>query len=110
MSYKLHKLKGYAHGQAVALCLAYIWQYMLENCPTVELELLLAETEIISSYTPESFQKLLCELGLCDDLLLTEQELDECVHGVNVQRMSNHPMNFNYNDIENIYRSFMKIK
>lgn len=110
MSYKLHKLKAYYHGQAVALCLAYIWQYMLENCRTVELELLLAETEIISGYTPESFQELLKELGLCDDLTLTQTELDECINGVNIERMSNHPMKFDYKDIENIYRSFMDVR
>ena len=109
MSYKLHKLKGYPHGQAVALCLAYIWQYMLENCRTAELELLLAETEIISGFTPQTFQDLLRELGLCDDLNLTEKELDECIRGVNIERMSNHPMQFDYDDIENIYRSFMNI-
>lgn len=110
MSYKLHKLKGYSHGQAVALCLAYIWQYMLENCKTAELEILLAETEIISGYTPETLQKMLCDLGLCDDLTLTQDELEECIRGVNVDRMSNHPMKFDYQDIENIYRSFMNIK
>lgn len=107
MSYKLHKLKGFYHGQAVALCLAYIWQYMLENCLTVELELLLAETEIITGFTVEKFQNLLKNLGLCDDMTLSAAELDECVHGVNIDRMSNHPMKFDYNDIENIYRSFM---
>lgn len=110
MSYKLHKLKGFYHGQAVALCLAYIWQYMLENCRTAELELLLAETEIISGFTPQSFQKMLENLGLCKDMILTDKELDECVHGVNVDRMSNHPMKFDYNDIENMYRSFMDVK
>lgn len=109
MSYKLHKLKGYSHGQAVALCLAYIWQYMLENCATPELEILLAETEIISGYTPELLQRLLKDLGLCNDLTLSITELDECVHGVNVDRMGNHPMKFDYDDIENIYRSFIKI-
>lgn len=110
MSYKLHKLKGFYHGQAVALCLAYIWQYMLENCLTVELELLLAETEIITGFTVEKFQKLLKDLGLCDDMILSVTELDECVHGVNIDRMSNHPMKFDYNDIENIYKSFMVIE
>lgn len=109
MSYKLHKLRGYSHGQAVALCLAYIWQYMLENCKTAELEILLAETEIISGFTPQSFQILLKNLNLCDDLNLTENELEECISGVNIKRMSNHPMKFDYDDIENIYRSFMNI-
>lgn len=110
MSYKLHKLKGYSHGQAVALCLAYIWQYMLENCPTAELEILLAETQIISGFTPESLSNMLKELGLCDDLTLTKSQLEECVSGVNIERMSNHPMRFDYEDIEKIYRSFMNVQ
>lgn len=110
MSYKLHKLKGHAHGQAVALCLAHIWRYMLEQSRTVEMELLLAETEIISGYTPDAFIELLKELGLFQSLTMNLDELDETVHGVNVERMNNHPMKFNYDDIENIYRSFLEIK
>lgn len=110
MSYKLHKLKGHAHGQAVALCLAYIWKYMLENSRNAEMELLLAETEIITGYTPDSFINLLNELGLFKSLTMNISELDETVHGVNVQRMNNHPMKLDYDDIENIYRSFIEIK
>lgn len=110
MSYKLHKLKGFAHGQAVALALVNIWRYMLENCPTAELQLLLAEVELVSGYTPDTFQELIDRLGLCNDLEFTEDELYECVNGVNVERMSNHPMKFTLKDIENIYRSFFRIK
>lgn len=109
MSYKLHKLKGFYHGQAVALCLAYIWQYMLEHCESDRMKALLDETEVISCFTPQKFQKLLRDLGLCEDMTLSAAELDECVHGVNVGRMKNHPMKFDFTDIENIYRSFMNI-
>ena len=109
MSYKLHKLKGFYHGQAVVLCLAYIWQYMLENCDTVELQLLLAETEIISSFTPEMLIERLNSLGLCNDLTMTKSQLDETVNGVNIERMGNHPMKFDLSDIKNIYSSFIRI-
>lgn len=108
MSYKLHKLKGFYHGRAVVLCLAYIWQYMLENCDTVELQLLLAETEIISQYTPESLIERLKALGLCRDLTMTRAQLDETVNGVNIERMGNHPMKFDLSDIEKIYSSFIE--
>lgn len=110
MSYKLHKLKGFYHGQAVAVCLAYIWQYMVDNCKRPELENLLAQTQLVSGFTPDSFKNLLKKLDLLDDSDLTESELEECVYGVNVDRMKNHPMSFNYNDIENIYRAFMKVQ
>ncbi len=109
-SYKLHKLKGFYHGQAVAICLVYIWQYMLEkNNDDIELELLLAETEIVSGYTPEKLEGLLSELGLLDDLTMTAEQFDETINGVNVNRLSNHPVSFTGDDIKNIYSSFINV-
>ncbi|MGN0522455.1 MAG: iron-containing alcohol dehydrogenase [Eubacterium sp.] len=107
-SYKLHKLKGFAHGQAVAVCLAYIWQYMLDNSPSEELNSLLKEVEEVSSYNPDTFKELLNNLGLCDDLTMTKEQFDETVHGVNIQKLQNHPMEFSQSDIEKIYSSFLK--
>lgn len=109
-SYKLHKIKGFYHGRAVALCLAYIWRYMLENCRSVELELLLAETEIISGFTPEAFISLLEKYSLTDDLVMTAAEFEETVSGVDVGRLSNHPVQFTNEDIKSIYSSFITIK
>ena len=109
-SYKLHKLKGFYHGQAVAVCLVYIWKYMLEqNSDDVALEMLLAETEIVSGYTPEKFEELLFKLCLLDDLTMTAEQFDETVNGVNVNRLLNHPVAFTDGDIKNIYKSFIKV-
>lgn len=109
-SYKLHKLKGFYHGQAVAVCLVYIWKYMLEqNSDDVELEMLLAEAEIVSGYTPEKLEKLLTGLGLLEDLTMTAEQFDETVNGVNVNRLLNHPVTFTDDDIKNIYKSFIKV-
>ena len=84
-SYKLHKLKGFYHGQAVAVCLVYIWRYMLENnFADISLELLLAETEIVSSFNPERLEQLLKDLGLLDGLTMTSEQFEETVNGVNV--------------------------
>ncbi|MGN1420149.1 MAG: iron-containing alcohol dehydrogenase [Eubacterium sp.] len=109
-SYKLHKLKGFYHGQAVAVCLAYIWKYMLENCKTAELEILLAETEIITGFTPDTFISFLEKYHLTDNLEMTQAEFDETVKGVNIDRLSNNPTEFTGEDIEAIYSSFIKIK
>ena len=109
-SYKLHKLKGFYHGQAVAVCLVYIWKYMLEqNSDDVVLEMLLAETEIVSGYTPEKLEELLFKLCLLDDLTMTAEQFDETVNGVNVNRLLNHPVAFTDGDIKNIYKSFIKV-
>lgn len=110
MSYKLHKLKGFAHGEAVALSLCYIWKYMLENCPTPELQILLAETEIISGFTPDSFNTFIADLGLHTDISMTESEFEETVTGVNITRLANHPMKFSQKDIEEIYKQFITVK
>lgn len=109
-SYKLHKLKGFYHGQAVAVCLAYIWKYMLENCKTAELELLLAETEVITGLTPDTFISLLEAYNLTDNLEMTPDEFSETVNGVNVERIANNPMTFTADDIKKIYSSFIRIK
>lgn len=109
-SYKLHKIKGFYHGQAVAVCLVYIWKYMLEqNCDDIELEILLAEAEIVSGYTPEKLEQLLKNLGLLNDLTMTSEQFEETVNGVNVNRLSNHPVSFTDDDIRNIYSSFINI-
>lgn len=109
-SYKLHKLKGFYHGQAVAICLVYIWKYMLENNSTdMNLDLLLAEVEVVSDFNPEKLEQLLKDLGLLNDLTMTSQQFEETVNGVNVNRLSNHPVAFTTEDIRKIYSSFIKI-
>ncbi len=107
-SYKLHKIKGFAHGQAVAVSLAYIWKYMVENSSSAQLDKLLKEVEKISLYNPESFKALLEDLELCNDLTMTEEEFEETINGVNIEKLQNHPMKFTQTDIENIYSSFLK--
>lgn len=108
-SYKLHKIKGFYHGQAVAVCLVYIWRYMIENCTDDEMSKTLSDIENMTGYTPDSLQKLLDELGLLDNLTMTREEFDETVNGVDASRLSNHPVAFTQQDIENIYKSFIKI-
>lgn len=109
-SYKLHKLKGFYHGQAVAICLVYIWKYMLENNSSdMNLDLLLAEVEVISDFNPEKLEQLLKDLGLLNDLTMTSQQFEETVNGVNVNRLSNHPVSFTTDDIRKIYSSFIKV-
>lgn len=110
-SYKLHKLKGFYHGQAVAVCLVYIWRYMLEHCgEDSELKNLLSDVEKVSRFNPDSLEGLLTDLGLLDDLTMTSAELEETVNGVDANRLSNHPYTFSSDDIRNIYTSFIKIK
>lgn len=108
-SYKLHKLKGFYHGQAVAVCLAYIWKYMAENCRDEKLSSLLRQTESLTGFTPDSFIGLLDQYDLTADLRMTADEFEEIVKGVNVDRIANNPMKFTSEDIRNIYSSFIEV-
>lgn len=108
-SYKLHKIKGFYHGQAVAICLVYIWRYMMENESDSNLTRILSDIENMTGYTPDTLEKLLSDLSLLDDLTMNETEFDETVKGVDATRLANHPVAFTDEDIRNIYESFIKI-
>lgn len=108
-SYKLHKIKGFYHGQAVAVCLVYIWRYMQKNVTNTNLQSILSDIEKMTGYSPDTLEKLLSDLGLLDDLTMNEAEFDETVNGVDATRLSNHPVAFTAEDIKKIYRSFIKI-
>lgn len=103
-SYKLHKLKGFYHGHAVAVCFAYIWKYMSKN---EELEKLMKQTEEITGFDNDAFINFLSKLNLLDDLTMTPEQFDETVNGVNTARLQNNPMPFTNEDIKNIYSSFI---
>lgn len=107
-SYKLHKLKNYWHGHAVAICLVYIWQYMNDNGDD-KLKAMLAEVERISGFTPNSLKALLTKVGLPTELTMTQAEFEETVNGVNADRLKNHPMKFTSADIKNIYELFISV-
>lgn len=108
-SYKLHKIKGFYHGQAVAVSLVYIWKYMFFHADD-RMKALLNEVERISGYTPGTLENLLRDLNLLDDLTMNKAEFEETVNGVDASRLSNHPMKLTSDDIRNIYASFIEIK
>lgn len=106
-SYKLHKLKGFYHGRAVAVSLAYIWKFMEKSG---KLDSLMKETREITGFDVDGYINFLSKLGLCNDLTMTESQFDETIHGVNTQRLQNFPLKLTADDIENIYSSFIKVK
>lgn len=107
-SYKLHKLKGFYHGRAVAVSLAYIWKYMANSGD--KLKSLVNETTEITGFDYEGFIDFLKDLGLLEDLTMTKTEFEETIHGVNTARLQNFPMKLTDKDIENIYSSFILVK
>lgn len=106
-SYKLHKLKGFYHGKAVAVSLAYIWKFMEKSG---KVDSLMKETRKITGFDVDGFINFLSKLGLCDDFTMNESEFYETIHGVNIQRLQNFPLKLTADDIENIYSSFIEVK
>lgn len=108
-SYKLHKILGFHHGRAVAVCLAYIWKYMADNGGD-DVAKIIADTERITGFTPDGFINFLQKLGMLDGCSMTRDDFCETVSGVNTDRIKNNPMPFTQEDIKNIYSSFIKMK
>ena len=109
-SYKLHKLLGFAHGQACVVCLVYIWKYMSDNSNDSELTEKLDFLESLTGYTPESLKSRIKELGLLPEITMTDEEFAETVDGVDLQRISNNPMILDIDDVRNIYNMFIKVE
>lgn len=115
MSYKITSLFGAAHGHAVAICLLPLWKRLLE-------------AEDISEDTIHALQIIAEAMGYRDDMEsacyryeqmlnrialpmlreLQEQDLKLLVPSVNIQRLSNHPMELSENDLESIYLEVLK--
>ncbi len=108
-SYKLHKLKGFAHGQACVISLVYIWKYMYEYTDDNELIKMLKALERLTGYNPNSLEFELKELGLLSEITMTEDEFEETVNGVNLERIANNPMPFDIDDVRKIYSMFIRV-
>ena len=119
MSYKLTSEFGIAHGQAAALCLPEVWQYIVEHTeecsdPRGEEHLLTELGRLSDAYGCETadeaidrFMSLLTELDLkpveCDD----DDRLRTLAASVNPQRLGNCPVPLRYNELLEMYRRIL---
>lgn len=106
MSYQLTKKLGIAHGHACALTLPILWEQMMDNedvLPT--LMDLASKMRLGSEYMgPRLVEGMLIDLGLEPDAMLDEATLDELADSVNVERLSNHPVPLNREELKSVYR------
>lgn len=109
-SYKLHKLLGFAHGQACVISLVYIWKYMAENSNDEVLIETLSFLEKLTGFNPSTLEQYIKKLGLLDSIIMSRDEFEETVNGVNLERIKNNPMKFGIDDVRNIYSSFILVK
>ena len=115
MSYKLTTLYGISHGHAVFLCLRELWPWMWEQAKEND-HVALFKTmnriaEIMGCKSGEDIilfmDTLLRELGL-NYPQISEYDIEVLVNEVNIQRLNNHPLSINKDDLRRFYTNIMK--
>ena len=117
MSYKITSLFGLSHGHAVAVCLPYVWRYMIENtnkcCDPRGVEhlnsVLNKLNELFFVDEPRQavyrFFRILNLLELEFPKLNNPEELDVLVNSVNPTRLKNNPVELDNEAILTIYKN-----
>ena len=116
MSYKITSLYGAAHGHAVGACMKVLWKWMLEQYDIQSIDEKLKQAyegikkafgvnDIQNAY--EMYVKLFDELELVIEGKATAEQMDTLVSSVNVQRLSNHPIELTKDNLREIYEQIM---
>lgn len=114
MCYKLTSLYGLAHGHAAALCVAYLYPFMLDNMnkcidPRGKDHLYGAFKEISASFGCDNPKECAKRFALLlDELELFSPDIDEkdiplLSDSVNAERLKNNPVGLTKEDIISIY-------
>lgn len=117
MSYKITSLFGVAHGHAVAVCLPYVWRYMLSNIdkcidPRGEKHLLrifdkLNEIFFVDNHKQAVYRffRILKYLNVEFPKLHSSEEMSVLVNSVNPVRLKNNPVELDTEAIGEIYKN-----
>lgn len=121
MSYKMTSLFGISHGHSAALCLPKVWKYMIRHMDQ-------CTDERGKKYLESVFYDISKALG-CDSPAeaaaylehlieeelelrftnpVTEEEMAQLVHSVNVERLANNPVILDGAALAEIYREVLK--
>ncbi|MFG6384194.1 MAG: phosphonoacetaldehyde reductase [Lachnospiraceae bacterium] len=120
MSYKITSFYQFAHGHAVALCLPETWKYMsehLERCIDTrgkayleqvleELNQLLGKKDTASAIA--WFLNVIDKMELEYPVQNKQEELEILVSSVNVERLSNFPVQLEAKDLREMYQEILK--
>ena len=114
-SYKLTSLYGLPHGHAVAICLPYIWEYMLQHldkCVDKRGKEYLGNIfqQIATAMATESpemaiaeFRQILLDLEIQSPTSCTAGELELLAKSVNPIRLKNNPVRLEEKEIRELY-------
>lgn len=121
MSYKMTSLFGISHGHSAALCLPKVWRYMIchmDQCTDKRgkkyLESVFCDiSKALGCDSPAEAAAYLEhlieeELELRFTNPVTEEEMAQLVHSVNVERLANNPVVLEEAALAEIYREILK--
>ncbi len=121
MSYKITSLLGLAHGHAVAICLPYVWRYMLENKDkcidprgTQHLNGVFEKLDEIFFVDDHRqavyrFFRILRFLGVEFPKSNSLEQISVLVNSVNPVRLKNNPVELSVLAIEEIYSNIFTV-
>lgn len=111
MSYGLTGKKGLTHGHAVALCMSYVWQILLDRGDAYTQERLgeIADAMGVKSAAEGlgRFRELFASAGLDAMLAGTQEDVVALADGVDADRLGNYPTELTKDDLKSIYSSII---
>lgn len=116
MAYKLTKKYGLAHGHAVALCMNFIFQYLIEQATSTDNEKYIQKAfeNINKAFGVDSISESIREykkIVSCSELEepdISSNDIEELVSSVNIERLSNMPIRLSQSDIKQLYGNMIK--
>ena len=112
MSYKITSLYNISHGHAVAVCLPYVWEFLLNNINKSDNKdnLEMAFNDLNKIFNSKSGKETINKLfNIYNDLdikykkIIKKEDIDILTSSVNVERLSNNPIFLEKEDIKDIY-------
>lgn len=112
MSYKLTSMYHIAHGHAAAVCLSEVWEHLLEHCKETNVaenlkKIVGAMGCSNSTQALQLFRNIIMENNLKMHEVIEEEKLERLVDYVNVERLNNHPVSLNKEEMKNMYKQIL---
>ena len=114
MSYKLTSMYGIPHGHAVAICMPYCWQALIERADKKLQQQLSEIAKLITGNVNaapcdglSSFDRFFDKLDIEKAVKGKPDDIDVLASSVNLQRLKNFPMALTTSDIREIYNNIV---
>jgi alcohol dehydrogenase class IV/choline kinase len=112
LSYKITSLYGIPHGHAVAICMPHVWRLLIERgAESAQARLREISYYMTRSENPydglEMFERLVRSLEISTKVMGENEDVLDLVSSVNIERLSNFPLQINESDLERIYLSII---